>query len=159
MTMLDLSWTSDRLRVDPLTGDLWWTMQKHRVGMIAGQVRRDGYRYVVFQRRRYLAHRIVWYLLYGEMPELIDHINGNPQDNRPENLRSASSVLNSQNRRRPTRGNKTGFLGVVKAGKKFRSSLGVGGKQCIYLGTFETAEAAHAAYLLAKRKHHEGCTI
>ena len=47
--------------------------------------------------KSYYAHRVVYKLLKNEEPELIDHINGNPTDNRIENLRSVDNQTNSRN--------------------------------------------------------------
>jgi len=33
------------------------------------------------------------------------------------------------------------------------------GEERVYLGPFKTKEEAHQAYLLEKRRIHEGCTI
>jgi hypothetical protein len=43
------------------------------------------------------AHRVIWKMVYGEDPELIDHINGQRSDNRIENLRSVSRDINARN--------------------------------------------------------------
>lgn len=82
-------------------------------------------------------------------------------DNRLNNLRDVSASVNSQNLRGVTRRNvSTGFLGVTqhKLLKKFQSQITCNGKTH-YLGLFSSAEAAHSAYLEAKRRLHEGCTI
>lgn len=51
----------------------------------------DGVRY-----RKYLGHRLRWYLRSGEQPpELIDHVDDNGLNNRPENLQDASHRSNS----------------------------------------------------------------
>lgn len=45
------------------------------------------------------AHRAAWVLYHGEYPkEWIDHINGDPTDNRIANLRSCAQWQNAQNR-------------------------------------------------------------
>jgi AP2 domain len=51
----------------------------------------------------------------------------------------------------PTRA-KSGYKGVIAHRKKFRARNGVNGKGR-NLGTFPTAEAAHAAYLAVAREH------
>jgi hypothetical protein len=92
----------------------------------------------------------------------IDHRNGIGTDNRWKNLRDGTRSFNIQNQRRARSDNKTGFLGVHRSGKKerkgFVAKIQLDGKQR-YLGVFSTAEAAHAAYLAAKRRIHPGCVI
>lgn len=107
------------------------------------------------------AHRAAWAVHYGAFPQgEIDHINGDEADNRIVNMRDASKSINQQNKRRPRVDNKTGLLGVSwhERGKKWRAQITVRGTR-IYLGLFSTPEAAHEAYLAAKRKLHPGCTI
>lgn len=44
------------------------------------------------------AHRVVWAISYGEWPiGEIDHINGNPGDNRIANLRAVGRTENTRN--------------------------------------------------------------
>lgn len=88
----------------------------------------------------------------------IDHKNGVKDDNRFGNLRQATHLLNQQNQRKAQRKNKAGLLGVCAKRNGFMASIKVNGKNK-WLGSFSTPELAHAAYVAAKRKFHEGCTI
>ncbi len=88
----------------------------------------------------------------------IDHINGDKVDNRLENLRLVSHGENLQNIRKPMRNNTSGFLGVCRSGGKFMATISVNGKS-LNLGSFDKPEAAHAAYVAAKRRLHACCTI
>lgn len=98
-------------------------------------------------------------IVHGEYPTNdIDHINGNPSDNNISNLRHVTREVNMQNQRKPRSNNPTGFLGVVKRRDGFISSITLRKKQR-YLGTFATPELAHLAYVEAKRKLHDGCTL
>jgi len=124
---------------------------------------KTGYVEIHIQGKKYKAHRLAWMYVYGAWPlQDIDHINGVPGDNRIANLRDVSRTVNSQNQRRPKSGNPA--LGVTKTRNgKYQSVIWVpstdGSKQYIFLGTFLTADDGHAAYLEAKRRLHEGCTI
>jgi hypothetical protein len=64
------------------------------------------------------AHRLIFMLHHGFMPQEIDHINGDRADNRIENLRSVTRSQNQYNKR-PQR-NASGYRGVTwhkKTGK------------------------------------------
>lgn len=61
----------------------------------------------------YLAHRIIWKMLKGDDPLYIDHIDGNPSNNRLSNLRSVTLEQNQKNRR-PTKNNK-GVFGLHRS--------------------------------------------
>ncbi len=117
------------------------------------------YRLVNLLNQKFLAHRAAWLHTHGIFPGLpIDHINGNKSDNRIENLRAVEIRLNAENIRKPQKNNSTGFLGVQPHQGRYRVRLTVDRKQ-IQIGMFSTPEEAHAAYVVAKRKYHEGCTI
>jgi hypothetical protein len=106
-----------------------------------------------------LEGRLAWFYTTGAWPkDQIDHIDGNKSNNRFANLREATPSQNTQNQRRAMRTNKLGILGVILARGKFRAQIWFDGKNK-FLGYFATAEAAHAAYLAAKRKFHPTCTI
>ena len=92
-------------------------------------------------------------------PSVIDHIDGDTGNNRIANLRVVTPTLNQQNRRTARRdAANTGLLGVRSNYKKWSAVITVNGKR-VYLGSYETPEAAHAVYLEAKRKLHAACTI
>ena len=144
----------------PETGDLRWTNKaavKVR-GKLCETKNNTGHKYVKFKGKNYYNHRISWLHVYGEWPDSIDHINGNPADNRLINLRSVSHQINIQNERKARSNNKTGMLGVSPNGQKYRAEIYVDGKK-INLGTFEQPEMAYQAYLFAKRQMHKGATL
>lgn len=65
------------------------------------------------EKFRYLAHRVVWLLYYGTIdPDLdIDHIDGNPWNNKITNLRLVPKKVNQRNRKK-MKNNSTGLNGV-----------------------------------------------
>ncbi len=143
-------------------GELYWRHDtpNHRsmAGDLAGSVYQNGRRYICLNQKRYLAHRLIWLYHHGEWPQVIDHINGDPLDNRIENLRSGTQRQNLQNVRRPSKNNTTGFLGVSRHRGRFRASIMNRGKWHD-LGRYDTPERAHQAYLAAKRQMHEFSTL
>jgi hypothetical protein len=155
--------TSERLRelldYNPKNGEFVWRVSCRgtKAGDIAGTSGTEGRRHITIGYSRYKAHRLAWLYVYGSFPtKLIDHINGDPTDNRIANLREATMSENLHNQRAAHKHNKTGILGVQwrQDKNKFRTRIVVSGKE-INLGYFDTAEEAKEAYLAAKAKHHE----
>lgn len=132
-----------------------------KAGDIAGSVNDDGYRLISVDRRRYAAHRLAWLFVHGEWPAtLVDHQDGKRDANAIRNLRDATRRFNAENQREPHRNSTSGFLGVTrhKQCDRWQATIRVAGK-AKHLGLFTTPEAAHEAYLKAKRELHEGCTL
>lgn len=77
------------------------------------------------------AHRIIWAMVYGEIDsrQFIDHINGDPFDNRLCNLRISDYKSNQWNRLAP-KNSSTGLVGVRPDAKKgaYRAFLRTHGK-------------------------------
>jgi len=149
------------LSYDSNTGEFTWTGNApHKVkNKLANAKDKLGYVCLKIQGKMYKAHRLAWAFTHGHFPEKhIDHINGNPSDNRIVNLREATRSLNLQNLRKPKFNNKSGFLGVCKNGNNWSAQICVNGKK-VSLGTYPSPDQAHVAYVNAKRKYHEGCTI
>ena len=156
------------LHYDPETGIFTRRIrlaQRHKVGdradfLVTGG-HCAGYRRVSFDSERYLAHRVAWLYVHGHWPVYdIDHINGNKDDNRIENLRDVEDVVNKQNLRKARANNRSGYLGVTThiPGRQWRASVHLNGKRH-HIGLYDSPEKAHQAYLIAKRRIHEGCTI
>ncbi len=158
--------TQDRLRellhYDPDTGVFTNRVKRSRktiAGAVAGCLSR-GRVVIRLDGRLHLAHRLAWLYVHGRWPSMdVDHIDGNAQNNRLHNLRDVPHQVNIQNQRRARADNTVGLLGVSKRGGKFLAQIADkdGGRPRI--GAFATPEEAHAAYLEAKRRLHEGCTI
>lgn len=149
---LTVSRLREALRYDPTDGTLW-----KRVG----NTHPSGHRNVMVDGKTYSEHRLIWFFVMGEWPKGdIDHINGDPADNRIGNLRDVSTQTNMQNERKARKNNKSGYLGVHWKEKvqKWGACISVSRKKH-HLGYFDSPEAAHQAYLEAKRAMHPGCTI
>lgn len=152
----------ERLRAlldyDPATGIFRWRVRQRKIGGfynpgdIAGFKETLGYWCVGLGGKTYKGHRLAWLYVKGEWPaEDIDHINGRRSDNRICNLRLGGKAVNAWNAKMKVT-NAVGLKGVRRDGKKFIARIGVRGVR-IYLGTFDTAELAHSAYMNAAIKY------
>lgn len=164
-------------KYNPETGSLVWSIRtgsRSNPGSEVGALRPDGYKSLMLNKRLLFVHRVCFCMATGNTlgtNDLIDHINGDKVDNRACNLRAVDHKTNVQNTRKPNRRSESGFLGVQEdkrpnrsnQSKRFSAKIGVtlenGKKKLLYLGSFDTPEAAHQAYLEAKRRLHPGCTI
>ncbi len=100
--------------------------------------------------KMYFVHRIIYKLCTGEEPILIDHINGDPLDNRIENLRSVTNMENMRNSKK-FKTNSSGHVGVSwsKQNSKWEAYIWDNGTK-INLGLFKNIQDA-----VDKRKEYE----
>ena len=158
MNALNLDRANELFRLDPETGRIYWkahtgVRSRATIGAEAGCLNSQGYWRIRIGGKNYMAHRIVWLLTHGTWPEGIDHINGNPNDNRPENLREATKAENMENLA-IRKDNTSGFTGVRRnAAGNWQALIAKNGKRHC-LGSFPTPEQAAAAYAAAKRELH-----
>lgn len=98
------------------------------------------------KRKRTQLHRVVFAVVHGRWPTgQLDHIDGDPTNNRVENLREVSGLENRRNMKRYTN-NTSGYTGVRRTTSgKWQALITDNGRR-ICLGTFEDPEAAAAAY-------------
>ena len=130
--------------VEPYT---WRAMvQPHTVYAVASLPRSEGKRKVI------LMHRL---LLSAEPGVLVDHQNGDGLFNVRSNIRLATSEQNSQNCA-PRLDTSSGLKGVTwnKGCGKWQAQIQAYGV-VRYLGVFETAAEAHAAYAAASADLHK----
>lgn len=149
------------LAYDAETGIFAWKISRGsaKAGTVAGSLNALGYSPIGVDGIRYYAHRLAFLIQTGAWPQYdVDHINGVCSDNRWSNLRDVTVSTNLQNQRAARADSSTGLLGASPNKGGFVAQIQVDGRNQ-YLGTFLTAEQAHAAYLSAKRQNHIGCTI
>jgi len=128
-------------KYNKITGKLYWRVSPANSvssGDLCGTVcKHTGYTRVCYKKELYLAHRIIWAIVYKQDPGqiLIDHINRIRTDNRVENLRMATCAQNGSNR--PTKG-------AYLTRNGWRAQIQTKGKN-VHLGYYSTeAEAAQA---------------
>ena len=150
------------LRYEPDTGIFTWRKKPNRrikIGAVAGTLKDNGRIVIQVLGAEYFAHRLAWIYMTGVWPtNQIDHRSTIPSDNRWDNLRDVTHTVNMQNIRKPKKGSKSGVLGTCLNRGKYVSQIVVD-QTHVWLGRFSTQEAAHDAYIEAKRKWHEGNTL
>jgi hypothetical protein len=90
------------LNYDQETGEFTWKVSNNnriKIGERAGYIsKKNGYRQIKVNKKLYMAHRLAWLYVYGELPKKeIDHIDHNRDNNSINNLREASRRENSRN--------------------------------------------------------------
>lgn len=151
------------LSYDPDTGGFTWLVDRRghaKAGDCAGS-ENQGYIVIKLCGRKYMAHVLAWFYVHGRWPRHdIDHRDTVRHHNWIKNLRDVTRSVNLQNQTKAHPNNQsTGLLGVcAPVAGKYPAKIKTKGKQ-LHLGSFPTAEAAHQAYITAKRIHHEGNTL
>ena len=151
MKNIDQAFLKTALTYEPSTGHFTWASKSphaHRiqVGDLAGRTIQNGYIQIGIKGTYFLAHRLAFLYMTGALPDLlVDHINGNPQDNRWNNLRLVTPSQNSQNAALSRR-NISGVTGVSwnSGVGKWVASIHANGK-FIHLGCFDQLSDAQAA--------------
>ena len=127
-------------------GHLVYTDRRGKMvsGSEAGTLAHNGYVVVIVNGKITPAHRIIWELHNGGIPDgkEIDHINGDKSDNRIGNLRVVTRSENLLNRKL-ARDNTSGFIGVSfdKIRNKWQAKVQFDGK-LIFFGRFSCPTAA-----------------
>jgi len=132
------------LKYNPISGELHWRDS----GKLAGHIDLSrGYLRVRFRGRLRSGSRLCWFLYYGVYPSpdlQIDHINGNRSDNLISNLRLVNARQNATNAvSHRVRGR---LPGTNRSGNRWMARATIRGNR-VYLGTYETEEQAHHAYV------------
>jgi hypothetical protein len=116
-----------------------------RIGDVAGHTNVSGYREISVAGRVYKEHRLAYLYMTGEWPKhQIDHINGDPSDNRWLNLREATASKNQAN----SWGANGQWKGAERVRGKWRARIKVNGKDR-HLGMFDTRANAALAHATA----------
>ena len=138
------------MRYCPETGKFWWVKLRgpRSIDAECGCLVTVGsgvYRQIRLDGKLYMAHRLAWMYVYGQLPlggVEIDHIDGNGANNAISNLRIVTSSVNKQNMSKRS-DNVSGVTGVNwhAKGKKWMAGIVYYGKS-IYLGLFSSFDDA-----------------
>lgn len=122
-----------------------------RKGDIVGSVDAEGYRRISIDGYSCRAAKIAWVCMTGEWPTAyVDHRDCDPRNDRWSNLRAADRSQNMVNRRWR---NASGFRGVHRNGRRWMAIITWRGERH-YLGQFDSAETAAAAYAAKAAELH-----
>jgi hypothetical protein len=110
------------------------------------------------KRERTSARVLLMHRLIMQAPANmeVDHVNGNPLDNRKENMRLCTHHQNMMNKA-TYKNNKSGYKGVSwhKPSSKWVARI-KSGEKYLHLGLFHDVKDAYNAYLIAAKHVHQG---
>ena len=151
-------------RLKLVDGEIWsWKPTKNPYWRkVKYTINNKGYSYIQLTYNKitkyYMVHRVIykfynteWDMTYTPDNQ-IDHYDNNKKNNNIENLRIVTHSENGQNKV-TTKG-----YYWAKKDKKYRAQIRAN-KKCYNLGTYDTAEEAREAYLIAKNKYHIDCYL
>ena len=146
------------LHYDPLTGLFTWLVQYNSrtvIGSIAGGFDGQGYRRIQLNVKIYRCGRLAFFYMTGQWPNgLIDHKDRDKANDAWNNLREASYSESTHNRNMPVgESGLRGVRSVLSNPHRWEARIAVGYHR-VSLGTFDSAEEAHAAYLAASENLH-----
>jgi hypothetical protein len=138
-------------------GDLYWKVDRGRrkvKGLRVGQVNNKGYRIARIEGKTVLVHRIIFFLFHGYVPTVVDHVDGDPSNNRIENLRECTHAQNQYNRKIDAR-NKTGVKNVYWHGRDrlWVVRMKLSGKVRQF-GCYKDIDLAELVAIEARNKYH-----
>lgn len=151
---LDVELLSSKFMIDNSspTGLRWkvdhWKM---KAGDVAGCVKDTGHCIVNFYGKRFHVHRIVWAIHNQADPgnRTVDHIDRNPSNNSPSNLRLAT--YEGQVRNTKSRASRYG-RGVKRVGNRYYARIVIEGRD-VSLGGFATPDEAQEKASLARAQY------
>jgi hypothetical protein len=138
-------------------GNFYWKIKptkRYPIGMKAGTLAKRGCLHISFDGKVHKAHRLVFLYHHGYMPIEVDHIDGNPLNNKIENLREASRSENLRNTKKRI-DNKSGYKGVCwdKRSKKWRTVCSVNKKQ-YSAGSYKDLDIAIKSVQILRQSLH-----
>jgi hypothetical protein len=126
------------------------------IGDAVGTTDSRGYKTVQVDGKLHKVHKLIYIYHNGEVPSnlIIDHIDGDPTNNRIENLRAVTQSQNSCNRKKSTH-NKSGVKGVCRHKKSGKWIVGITyNKKKYHGGLFSSLEDAEARVKQLRKEIH-----
>lgn len=144
-------------------GDLFWKVAaggpkngggSRKPGDLAGTKHPNGYKSVRINNVMVKQHRVIFMMFFNRLPQVIDHIDGDPSNNKIENLREASASENVWNAKKGAT-NKSGVKGVCwhKRKNKWIASCAIY-KRIRHVGYFDDVTKAAEAVIAFRQQMH-----
>ena len=151
-TQKDLDVLRNELNYNPDTGKIYSLRSRGNIkaGKELGTFNGAGYKTLNLYGKTYYFHRVAFAMCNGFWPEMVDHLNGNREDNRAINLRASNKYLNARNAASKM-GNR--FRGACSRNGKWEVAIRHDGKQ-MYIGRFKNQIEAAYAYDMASIQYH-----
>jgi hypothetical protein len=139
-------------------GEFYWRKRPNSrvlAGAKAGNEDSLGYTFIAYKRKKYALHRLIFWKEHGYLPAEVDHIDGNPRNNRIENLRAATHLENMRNAKL-RKDNTSGIKGVCwnKTDKKWEVKFQLDGKTK-HFGKYFDIDVAKFVCETMRHKYHK----
>ena len=135
----------------------WNTKNKNKRAFTA--INSNGYYQGGLDGKIFLAHRIIFKLIHGYEPDMVDHKDGVRTNNKSLNLLPSNNTLNQRNKKISSANKSSRVIGVTwhNTSKKWLARIKVNNKQ-IHLGYFDDLNDAKDARKEAEEKYNFSST-
>lgn len=118
--------------------------RKIKYGDLAGHKTKSGYYSLMYMKKNFLAHRVIWCMINGSIPEdkEIDHIDHNGLNNNIKNLRLVDRTGNVRNFGKNLK-NTSGVMGVSLDSSRMKWAAYIWDKnKKVFIGRFDKKDDA-----------------
>lgn len=112
------------------------------------------YKRVIIDGKDYSLHRVIFLYHYGYLPKQIDHIDGDRNNNKIDNLRESTQQQNCFNRKHH-KNSKNKYKNVYKSKEYniYSVQITVNGER-MYFGSYSDIEEANKIAISLREKYH-----